>query len=86
MPLFRYYLKGQLGFPSGSAVKNLPAIQETWVRSLSGEDPLKEGMAAHSNILVLEVPWTEDLAGYSPWSCRESHATEQLIHSQFMLR
>ena len=63
MPLFRYYLKGQLGFPSGSAVKNLPAIQETWVRSLSGEDPLKEGMAAHSNILAWRIPGTEEPGG-----------------------
>ena len=33
------------GFPSGSAVKNLPAMQETWVQSLGWEDPLEEGMA-----------------------------------------
>ena len=43
-------------------------------------------MAIQSNILVLEVPWTEDLVGYSPWSCKESDMTEQLIHFQFMLR
>ena len=36
-------------------VKNLPAIQETWVQSLSWEDPLEEGMATHSSILGL--PW-----------------------------
>ena len=35
-------------------VKNLPSIQETWVRSLGQEDPLEEGMAAHSNTLCLE--------------------------------
>ena len=43
-----------MGFLGGSAVKNQPAKQETWVPSLGGEDPLKEGMATHSRI-----PWTE---------------------------
>ena len=40
------------GFPSDSAVPNLPAMQETWVRSLSWEDPLEEGMATHYSILA----------------------------------
>ena len=42
-------------------VKNLPAIQETWVRSLSGEDPLEVGMAALSSTLAWRIPWTEKL-------------------------
>ena len=42
------------------AVKNLPAMQETWVRSLDWEDPLEKGMATHSNILAWEIPWTEE--------------------------
>ena len=37
-------------------VKNLPALQETWVRSLSWEDPLEEGMATHSSILAWRIP------------------------------
>ena len=41
-------------------VKNLPARQETWVRSPGGEDPLEEDVATHSNILVWRIPWTED--------------------------
>ena len=40
-------------------LKNLPTMQETWVRSLGGEDPLEEGMATHSNILAWRIPWTE---------------------------
>ena len=51
------------GFPGGSAVKNLPALQEpqeTWVGSLGGEDPLEEGMATHSTILAWRIPWTEE--------------------------
>ena len=41
-------------------------MQEMWVWSLGWEDPLEEGMAIHSSILVWEIPWTEE-PGYSPW-------------------
>ena len=37
--------------------------QETWVQSLSQEDPLEEGMATHSSILVWRIPWTEESGG-----------------------
>ena len=47
-------------------IKNLPAIQEIWVRSLGQEDPLEEGMEIHSNILAWRIPWTEEPDGYSP--------------------
>ena len=40
-------------------VKNLPAMQETWIRSLGQEDPLEEGMATHSSVLAWKIPWTE---------------------------
>ena len=55
-----------MGFPGGSAVKNLPAMQEmqeTWVGSLGREDPLEEGMATHSSILAWRIPWTEEPGG-----------------------
>ena len=39
-------------------VKNLPAIRETWVRSLGWADPLEKGMATHSSILAWRIPWT----------------------------
>ena len=54
-------LTGRLsrGFLGGSVVKNPPAVRETWVKSLSWEDPLKEGLATHSNILAWRIPWTE---------------------------
>ena len=42
------------------SVKNLPEMQETWVRSLGWEDPLEEGIATHSSILAWRIPWTED--------------------------
>ena len=41
-------------------VKNPPAVQETWVRSLGQEDPLEKEMATHSSILAWEVPRTEE--------------------------
>ena len=44
------------GFPSGSAVKNLPPMQETQVQSLGWENPLEEGMATHSSILAWRIP------------------------------
>ena len=40
-------------------VKTLPAMQETWVQSLSWENPLEKGMAPHSRILAWRIPWTE---------------------------
>ena len=44
-------------------IKNLPAMQETWVRSLAQEDPLEKEMATHSSVLAWEVPWTEQPGG-----------------------
>ena len=41
-------------------VKDLPAIQETWVQSLGQEDPLEKDMATHSSILAWRIPWTEE--------------------------
>ena len=41
-------------------VKNLPAMQETQVRSLGWEDALEKGMATHSSILAWKIPWTEE--------------------------
>ena len=49
-----------LSFFGGSAVKNLPAMQEMWVRSLGQEDPLEKRMATHASILAWQTPWTED--------------------------
>ena len=41
-------------------VKNLPAVQETWVRSLGWEDPLEKEMATHSSIIAWEISWTDE--------------------------
>ena len=62
-------------------VKNLPAMQETRVRSLDQEDPLEKGMAAHSSILAWRIPQRR-LVCYSPWGRKESDMTERLtLHS-----
>ena len=50
----------QESFPSGSVVKNLSAVEETWVRFLSWEDPIEERMFTHSNILAWRIPWVEE--------------------------
>ena len=54
------------GFPGGSVVENLPAMQKTQemrVQSLGWEDPLEEGMATHSSILAWRIPWIEEPGG-----------------------
>ena len=47
-------------------VKNLPAMQETWVLSPDWGDPLEKGKATHSSILARRIPWT-----VYPWGCKE---------------
>ena len=49
-----------MGFSGGSVVKNLPTMQEMWVRSLGQEDPLEKEMATCSTIPAWEIPWTEE--------------------------
>ena len=50
-------------FQVAQMVKNLPAMQETWVRSQGWEDPLKKEMAIYSIILAWRIPWTEEPGG-----------------------
>ena len=57
-------------------VKNLPEMQETWVRSLDWEDSLEKEMATHSGILPWEIPWTEDPGGLQSMGSQESDTTE----------
>ena len=57
----------------GQMVKNLPAMRQTWVLSLSQEDPLEKEMATHSSLLAWRIPWTEEPGKlYSPWGFKES--------------
>ena len=50
-------------FLVAQSVKNLPAVQETWVQSLGWEDPLEKEMATHSSILAWKISWTEEPGG-----------------------
>ena len=61
-------------------VKNLAAMQETWIRSLGQEDPLEEGMATHFCILAWRIPVDRGAwrATYSPQGRKESDTAEQL--------
>ena len=61
-------------------VKNLPAMQETWVQSPGWGDPLEKGMATHPSILAWRIPWTEEPG--EPQSV-ELHTTGQLTLSHF---
>ena len=63
-------------------VKNLPAMQETWVPSLGWEDALEKGKATHSSILAWRIPWTV----YSPWGHKESDTSEQLALTHLNLK
>ena len=51
------------GFPGGSLVKNLPSVQETWIRSLDQEDPLESETAPDSSIPAWRIPCTEEPGG-----------------------
>ena len=57
-------------------LKHLPAVQETWVRSLGQEDPLEKEMATRSSILAWRISWAEEPGGLSPRGHRESDMTE----------
>ena len=57
-------------------IKNPPAMQETWIRSLGWEDSLEEGMATHSSILVWRIPWTEEPGGLQSMGCKQLDTAE----------
>ena len=75
------------GFPGGTVVKNLFAMQEmreTWVQSLGQEDLLEEEMATHSSILAWRIPWMEEpgrATDPSPWDRKESDTTSARMHT-----
>ena len=71
---FLQEIKMLKGFPGGSAVKNLPAMQE----SLAQEAPLEKEMATPSCILRWEIPWTEEPGGLQSKRLQESDTTQRL--------
>ena len=66
-------------------LKRLPAVRETWVRSLGQEDPLEKEMATHSRILAWRIPWTEEPGGLQSTESQESDTTERLHFCQVYL-
>ena len=67
------------------SVKNLPAVQETWVRSLGWEDPLEKEMATHSSILAWKISWTEEPGGLqSLGSQRVGHDLATNTHTHIL--
>ena len=57
-------------------VKRLPAMWETWVRSLGQEDPLEKELATHFSTLAWKIPWTEEPSRLHPRGRKESDTTE----------
>ena len=62
-------------------VKNLPAMQETWVQSLGWDDPLKKGMATHSSILAWRIPWEEERGRLQSMGCKQPDTIERRTHT-----
>ena len=84
MAIYHLYFPASLSDSSPRAsliaqsVKSLPAMQETWVRFLGGEDPLEKKMAIHSSILSWGIPWTEEPGRLPSMRSQESDTTERL--------
>ena len=71
------YIFGVYGtFLVAQMVKNLLAMQEIWVQSLSQEDPLAKGMATNSSILAWTIPWTEEPGGLQSMGLKKLDMTE----------
>ena len=79
--IYRVPAKNIRTFLVAQMVKNLPAMQETWVPSLGVEDSLEKGMATHCSILPGESHGQWSLMGYRTWGCKESDTTEWLTLS-----
>ena len=74
------------GVLGGSVIKSYLPVQEAQIRSLGQEDPLEKGVAAHSGILVWEIPWTEEPGRlHSPWGRKESDLTLETKQQQLLL-
>ena len=68
-------------------LKRLPAMWETWVRSLGREDPLETEMATHSSIHARKIPWTKEPSGLQSMGCKESDMTGRLhFHFTFSIQ
>ena len=59
-------------------VKNLPAMQETWVPTLGWEDSLEKGMTTHSSILAWRIPWTDEPGRLHSWGHKEVESETEM--------
>ena len=75
------YYKAYWASLVAQTVKNLPALQDTKVRSLGWKDPLEEKTATHSSILAWRIPWTEEPGELQSVGYKESNTTERLMLS-----
>ena len=71
----------KVAFLVAQMVKNLPAMQEAWIRSLGQKDPLEEEMTTHSSILAWSIPGTEELAGCHLWVAQSPTQLKRLSSS-----
>ena len=78
LPYHFHFLPYHLASLGAQAVKNRPAMQETWVRFLGLEDNLEKEMATHSRILAWRIPWTEEPGRLQSMGLEESDTTQQL--------
>ena len=67
-----------VGFPLGADGKDCLQCRRSWFDPWVREDPLEKVIATHSNILAWRIPWTEELADYSPWGPNELDMTKRL--------
>ena len=63
LPFYKWVFLDTWASLVAQMVKNPPAVQETWVRTLGWKDILEKGMSAHSSILARRIPWTEEPGG-----------------------
>ena len=74
------------GFPGGSAVKNLPAVQELQETQVRSPGPLEEGVATRSSIIAWRIPWSEEPGGLQSTDHKESDTTGELSTAQYVTR
>ena len=69
------YISALLASLLAQMVKRLPAMWETWVRSLGQKDPLEKKIAIYSSILTWEIPWTQEPGGLKSMGCKKLDTT-----------
>ena len=76
----------QEGFPSGLIIKNLSAVEETWVWFLGWENPMWERMFTHSSILAWRIPWTEEAGRLQSMVSQRVRQTKVTEHTSTVCR